>query len=254
MANDQGNKSLEQLQKEKVQAEINILEARLAKEFPDEKPRGRLGRLADFARKWSAFILGTVTLISAVFGVFVPLAEYLDERRNALKYDLNENMISFVDNMMSTDQDTVNRGVMMLSYYEINSIPILLHFLSKSESSENRQKITENIHWIHFDNSRNNIVEMVLGRVQYNFEKLKSLNDMGDYSIDDPSQLAIQNYIELLKVLKLSGRECRKIKSNFEELLVTMDTDPDEFYENNTNAKGVKVKISGFLENSKYCN
>lgn len=254
MANDLGTKSLEQLEKEKIQAEINILEARLDKEFPDEKPEGRLGKIAGFARKWSAFILGTVTLISAVFGVFVPLAEYLDERRNALKYDLNEIMISFVDNMMSTDPDTQNRGLMMLSYYEINSIPILLHFLSKLDNSESRQKITENIHWIHFDNPGNNIVEMVLGRVQYNFEKLKSISSSGDFSIDDGAQRAIQRYIDLLKVLKFSSKECRNVTSNFEEILVTMDTDPDQFYETNTNAKGVKAKISGFLENSEYCN
>ena len=96
MAEDLDKKSIEQLQKEKLQSEIDILRARLEKEYPDNNPPGFFDKIADFARKWSAFILGSVTLISAVFGVFVPLSEYLDESRRALQYDLNENMIGFV--------------------------------------------------------------------------------------------------------------------------------------------------------------
>jgi hypothetical protein len=247
------NKTIEQLENEKLQAEIDILHARLAKEFPEEKRQRWYDKLAEFARKWAAFVLGTVTLISAIFGVFVPLAEYLEERRNALKYALNENMIGFVDDMMSGDTEKVNRGIMMLSYYEINSIPILLYSLSESESGATRQKIIENIHWIHFDNKNNGIVEMILGRMQYNFEKLKVVNSQGELEVFGASQVAMQNFIDLLKVLKLSNSECEDITVNFEIILDTMNNDPDQFYNENSDAKGVKRKMTGFLENNKYC-
>lgn len=245
--------SVEDLEKEKLQAEIDILKARLSKEYPDDKPRGRFDKLAGFARKWSAFILGTVTLISAIFGVFVPLAQYLEERRNALKYDLNENMIGFVDDMMSGNPDSVNRGIMMLSYYEINSVPILLYFLSKSDQRVEKQKMIENITWIHFDNPGNDIVEMVMGRMQYNFEKLKIRDNDGDYFVDNAPQRAIFNYVDLLKELKLSGSECRMIDTKFNNILDKMDDDPDDFYDTNPDAKGVRNKITTFIESNEDC-
>ena len=105
------SKSIQDLEKEKLQAEIDILNARLEKEYPDETPPSRFDKLASFAQKWSAFILGAVTLFSAVFGVFVPLGEYLDERRKALEYELNENMIGFVEDLNSDSENIANRGV-----------------------------------------------------------------------------------------------------------------------------------------------
>lgn len=246
------NKSIHDLEKEKLQVEVEILKVQLAKDLPDVKPKKWFDKLADFARKWSALMLGTVTLISAIFGVFIPLSEYLDERRNALKYNLNENMIGFVDDMMSDDDETANRGIMMLSYYEINSIPILLYFLSRSESEESTKKIIENIHWIHFDNSNNTIVEMVMGRMQFNFEKLKVTTEEGELRIDEEGQTAVQNYIDLIKVLQFTSNECRIITSNFNTILKKMDE--DGFYNTNTDAKGVKNKLKRFLTNNDSCN
>lgn len=195
-------KSIQDLEKEKLQAETDILRARLDKEFPDEKPPTRLSRLAEFTRNWSAFILGSVTLFSAVFGVFVPLSQYLDERRKALEYDLNENMIGFVEDLNSDSLAISTRSVMMLSYYEVNSIPILLFFLESSKDTEFIDKISETIGLIYSDNRGTEIVEVVLRRIQNNFDEIKDeFSQTG--SVNDKRRLALLNYLELMDVLKL---------------------------------------------------
>lgn len=254
-------KTLQDLEKEKLQAEVDILKAQLAAEYPDARSPKWYDKLAMFARKWSAFILGSVTLISAIFGVFIPLTQYLDERRNALKYDLNENMIGFVEDLSSDDPKEAQRGIEMLGYYEMNSIPILLYTLSKEEKPENdnmnslRSKIIENIHWIHFDNKRNDIVEMVMGRIHYNVDKLKEQNEEGNYVLNQVSLRAIVNYIDLLKVLKLSSRECGIITDNFEQIVEEMEMDSAQFYTDpEKGGFGIPGKFKVFLESGEYCN
>jgi hypothetical protein len=132
--NSPGNKSIQDLEKEKLQAEIDILKAQLATEYPiKDKETGWFEKVAIHVKGWSAFILGAVTLISAVWGVFLPLSEYLVEQRRVLEFQLNQNMIGFVDDLNSEDPAVANKGVMMLSYYQENSIPILLFFLEGQE-------------------------------------------------------------------------------------------------------------------------
>ena len=185
----------EQLEKEKIQAEINILEAQLKKEYPDEKPPGKLDKLASFAQKWSAFILGSVTLISAVFGVFLPLSEYLAEQKRALEYELNENMIGFV-NDLQTDS-LASRGVVMLSYYEENSLRILLFYLETSSMGNFQNKIIETTNLIYMKRSSNVLGEITF-RLRNNFELLKDeYISSGTNKVNSTRQLAVRNYLNL---------------------------------------------------------
>lgn len=204
------NKTHELLAKEKLQAEIDILHARLEKEFPDEKPPGFMDKLAGFANKWSSFILGAVALFSAVFGVFVPLSEYLDEQRRALEYDLNENMITFVDGLNSEDQSVARRSIMMLSYYETNSIPILLFFMedSRNDQKEFRRKIIETIGLIYSDTGDENIIEKILVKLQSNFNQVIE----GRNGTIDTRRLApLYNFFELINGMDLSDSDREEV-------------------------------------------
>ena len=217
MTQDQVDKTLEQLEKEKIQAEINILEARLIKEFPEDKPAGRMDRLAEFASKWSTFILRSITLVSAIFGIFVPLSDYLAQQQKALEYELNENMIGFI-NDLNTDS-LANRGVVMLSYYEVNSIPILLFYLETSgnEAIEFRAKLIETIGLIYADSRNREILDLIAGRLQNTFNHIKD-----DYTskteINPNRRLAMLNYLELVDEMKLVDRDHVKIKNLYTQL------------------------------------
>ena len=226
--------SIQDLEKEKIQAEIDILKARLDKEYPDEKPPGRFARLAEFGRKSSAFLLGALTLFSAIWGVFIPLSEYLEEQRKALEYDLNENMIGLVDSLNSPNPIVANRSIMMLSYYEVNSIPILLFFLESSRDPEFIDKINETIGLIYSDNRGTEIVEVVLTRIQNNFDEIKDeFSQTG--SVNDKRRLALLNYLELMDALKLrktdqkeANKVCTEIRAQIcqdkalEETIITV--------------------------------
>ena len=247
MANDLGNKSLEQLGKEKIQAEINILEARLEKEFPDEKPPGRLGRLADFARKWSAFVLGSLTLTSAIIGVFLPLGQYLEEKRKALEYDLNENMIGFVDHLDSDSSALANRAVMMLSYYEVNSIPILLFFLEISEDDkiDFRRRIIETIDLIYSDERGNEIVGLIMVRMQNNLSQLKMRSDSDKEKVDSKKLMALYNFIGLIKVMELRSSDKKLVTKTYTEMKTTICADP--FLRDDFDVMGVFYEICDFI-------
>jgi len=214
MTNDPVDKSLEQLEKEKLQAEINILNARLQKEFPEGKPPGMWDKLAAFAQKWSAFILGTVTLFSAVFGLIVPLSEYLDGQRRALEYDLNENMIGFV-NDLNTDS-LANRGVVMLSYYEVNSIPILLFYLETSENDQEefRARLIETINLIYINNRNQDIYEMIANKINILFAQIKD-EYASPEGINPKRRLGLLNYLELIDGMKLSSSDRVKVKEQY---------------------------------------
>ena len=205
MADELRNKSLQDLEKEKVQAEIDILKARLEKEFPDEKPPGRFDKVADFAQKWSAFVLGTVTLISAVFGIFLPLSEYLAEQKRALEYELNENMIGFVNDLQV--DSLASRGVVMLSYYEENSLRILLFYLESSNIGNFQNKIIETTNLIYLKRN-SNVMEEVTYRLRNNFDLMRAeFISSGNKKINSTRQLAVRNYINLIKGLKLEPKD-----------------------------------------------
>lgn len=208
---NQENFSLQDLEKQKLQAEIDILRAKLATEYPlkDEGNTGWVARLAIHVKGWSAFILGAVTLISAVWGVFVPLSEYLVEQRKALEYELNENMIGFVDDLNSEDPAIANRGVMMLSYYEVNSIPILLFFLegSGNEKEEFREKIVETISLIYVDSGDKSIMEIILRKMQGLFEETIVNYGITENEIDQKKRIAILNYLDLISKMNLTSTD-----------------------------------------------
>lgn len=253
MANDLNKKTLEQLQKEKLQGEIDILQARLAQEYPDGKPPGFFDKLADFARKWSAFILGSVTLISAIFGVFVPLSEYLDESRKALEYDLNENMIGFVKDLDSDSADLANRGIMMLSYYEMNSIPILLFYLEGSRNDQKpfRLKIIETIDLIYSDSRGNELTNRIVTRMQNSLSKLKTFDRNGDEKIDPNNLRVLYNYMDLIKGTKLRDNDLETIEENFAEMKDTICA--DEFLRNDLDVSGIFYEICEYLGVDETC-
>jgi hypothetical protein len=254
MATDLNNKSLEQLQKEKLQGEIDILHARLASEYPEEKTPGFFDKLAEFARKWSAFVLGSVTLISAIFGVFVPLSEYLDASRRALSYDLNENMIGFVNDLSSDSAELANRGIMMLSYYEMNSIPILLFYLEGSSNFQKpfRTKIIETIDLIYSRSSGGEIEELIVGNMQKNLQKLKEFDINGESKINSNSLRILYNYMDLIKGIKFSDRDLEKINANLSEMKTIFCS--DEFLKEDFEAQILFYAICEYIGVEANCN
>lgn len=213
--------SITDLEKEKIQVEIDILKAQFEKDFPKRVHKKRLEQLSEFSRKWIAVILAGATLISAILGVVIPLNDFLVEQRKKLEYELNGDMIGFVDALSSDDEKKAKEGVMMLSYYETNSIPILLFYLENSEVIEDevlRKKIIETISMIYANNKSKKIIKEISQGIRTSFDHLKTTDDRGGQVINLNKRYALGYYLELLNTMKLNSRHQDDIKDLFIEL------------------------------------
>jgi hypothetical protein len=225
---NQDKKTTQDLEKEKLQAEINILKAKLAVEYPEEEEKepGWFDKISSYAGKWSAILLSVVALISAIWGVFLPLSEYLAEQRKALEFNLNENMIGFVDDLNSDSAAIANRGIMMLSYYEVNSIPILLFFLesSRNDQKEYRGKIIGTVNLIYEDSNDDAIIEIILRKIENTFTEIKEGHEK-DASIDTKRR-AMFNYMDLINGMNLRSGDKDDVEDLYEDFKSTICQDP----------------------------
>lgn len=245
--------SIENLEKEKLRAEIDILNARLETEYPDkeEKKEGWFSKASVHAGRWSAILLGAVTLFSAIWGVFLPLSEYLGEQQRALEFQLNTNMIGFVDDLNSEDPTIANRGVMMLSYYEENSIPILLFFLegTQNDQEEFREKIIEAIALIYEDSSNDGIMEIILTKMENTFAEIKDGYKKNNGLIEAPKRRALLNYMELVSKMNLRSGS----KSDIEDLYQTIKVDICQTPTLEIDAYGIFSNVCQYLNEDVSC-
>ncbi len=246
--------SIQDLEKEKLQAEIDILKGQLAKEFPEEKEKspGWFEKISVHAKGWSALLLGAVTLFSAIWGVFVPLSQYLDEQKKALEFALNENMIGFVEDLNDSVPAIANRGVMMLSYYEMNSVPILLFFLETSENNQEefREKIIETIALIYSGDRGTKIVDGVALRIMNSFNQIVEEHTFQDGQINNNRRVAILNYLELIEGLKLRSHDRNQVELIYTEIRSKICADKTL----EDNILSIHWQISDYLGASYDCN
>ncbi len=88
-------------------------------------------------KKWSklltanSFLGYILALMIASFQVMNPIANYFKERSARYRFQLNSEMISLINS--EKDSETRLRAATMLTYYNYNSIPILLYFMESGD-------------------------------------------------------------------------------------------------------------------------
>lgn len=211
-------KSLEDLQKDKLVSEIKLLEARLKSDFPATIKKRKADIVADFIKKWAAVILATATVISAILAIFFPLSSYLTEKKKALEYELNENMIEFVNDL--NNDSLADRGVMMLSYYEANSIPILLFHLENCENDQKdfKNRIIVTLTKIYINNKKTDLVGKVMTNIDIIFDQIKFENEDGELAINPRKQRAIHNYLDLLILTDVRRHDEKQVNTRLKKL------------------------------------
>jgi len=94
-------------------------------------------------KNWIGFISLIVGLFVAVWGLFSPVASYVESQAKKTTYELNSNMIGLVTNSKTLDEK--NRAITLLAYYEGNSLPILIFFLESVSFDSSKSTIINSI-------------------------------------------------------------------------------------------------------------
>lgn len=125
---------MEELEKKKIQTEIDHITA-LTEEL---KSKNTLNEQIAHNRikRWMGSILSLISVIAAIIGIIIPLNNFLVESNNKLQYELNENMINLVDNLDSQSKLIQLRSMILLSYYEENSLKVLLFQLYQTSPED----------------------------------------------------------------------------------------------------------------------
>ena len=161
--------SLNELRKNKLTADAAYFEA-LAKEMHAEPaPKPTKTNWADRIKKSSGIILTVVSVVAAIWGVIVPINGFIEEKKTMLRYELNSQMIGLVEGLDKSDAEA-DRSILLLSYYERNSLPILfykLEHVSYFDSERLVINLIQTISHIYESNSENKkaTIEMLEERV-----------------------------------------------------------------------------------------
>ena len=215
-------KNLEELQQEKLIAEINLLNAKIKKEYPESKPLSRFARISLAFKNWYAIILAVIAVGGGFWGIFAPVKSYFNERNKAVQYELNENMIKAMERLDLEEGINRDNAIMILSYYDLNAIPIFLDKLVSTDFEEERnlnlqQKYIEAINLI-YKRNRTDIVNKIIIKMEYHLNEI---------SVDDPGHIyPLINLSVLVENLNMVRQDRIKVKDLYESIKNKIATDP----------------------------
>ena len=201
-------KNLEELQQEKLMAEINLINAKIKKEYPESKPLSRFARISLAFKNWYAIILAVIAVGGGFWGIFAPVKSYFNERNKAVQYELNENMIKAMERLDQEEGIKRDNAIMILSYYDLNAIPIFLDKLVSTDFEEERnlnlqQKYIEAINLI-YKRNRTDIVNKIIIKMEYHLNEI---------SLDDPGHIyPLRNLSVLVENLNMVYQDKANVK------------------------------------------
>jgi len=213
----------EELEEQKLQAEIDLLRLQLEiekgkKDKEEKNKESKIEAAEKRIKNWLPLILTIVAIGAGLWGLFEPISNFVRERQRAYEVDWNEKMIGFVNDLSSEDQSKVNTAIMMLSAYELDALPFLLFKLEETRytSTTEVDLIQRALRIIHDKTSldKDKFNALILKSAHQFFEsgKGKKMNDM-ENKVD-----GLINYITIL------GNFGADNKKNISDFFVMLDT------------------------------
>jgi hypothetical protein len=183
--------------------------------------------ISETIKNWTAITLGIISVAAGIWGILGPVKEYIEERKNHLTYELNDNMITFVNDLRSDSTQLKEQALIMLMYYEKNALPILYYKLEKTRKSDDGIFVDQLVDAINgiYNKIRKAIVNEIFVRcdnIYYNLFKYdetfkKELLNKTLYN-------AITNYSYLLGKLDLTRQDKKLAKDFLLKLDLTIST------------------------------
>ncbi|WP_421765503.1 hypothetical protein [Ekhidna sp.] len=191
------------LANKKLEVEIQLLEEQLSEK---RKPKSisKLEIINSWIKRWSVTILTLVSIIGGVWGLILPIKSYYDERSKALKYTLNSQMVQLVNGLKTEEE--VEESIMMLQYYEMNSLDILLFKLERAGSDTLlRNNISVAVNNIYKKNHPECIEPLASNALRH---LRKSY--VNKTIVESPFR-ALMNYIYVINELECDGSDQKKL-------------------------------------------
>ncbi len=199
--------SFDELENIKLKAETEYLQA-LTKELNNtfKSPKKKW---YDKIKNWTGVLLAVVSLGTAIWGFFMPIKNYFLEKESLLKYELNSQMVELVEDLDSNNAVVSDRSILLLGYYERNSLPILFYKLEilKSEDKVPLNNISKTIANI-YESSKTNkkeIKTIIKKQLDNQIQKLKTNPQIDHFNI-----YAIHNLLYVIQQLPLNKKDAKE--------------------------------------------
>lgn len=224
--------SINELRKNKLSADAAYFEA-LAEEMHVSKPKPSKAGLSDKVKKSTGIILSIVSVVAAIWGVIVPINGFIEEKKSMLRYELNSQMIGLVQGLDSDIDAIAERSILLLSYYERNSLPILFYKLENVSYDNSPRLVINLIQTIsHIYESSNDSKEATIEMIE---ERVTDLLLKARVNGNPPDHILLyglyNNFllIENLPVSKDDSKAFSGLLQQTESALIKMD-DPEQKY------------------------
>ena len=225
-------KSVPELEKEKLEIEIELLKQNLEKEKKESKKHFYEG-----IRKYTALSLTIASIIVAFVSIIFPVKDYFEEKKKALIPKLNSEIIDLVDSLYSTNEKVQEKATVMLTYYKLDAVPVLLLKLEQTINKSERDRLIQAIKNAHRD-SPEGVMNEIYSAMWEEFNK-----NYLKYSPDEMHYVPkFSNYFKLLKDLELSKKEKKELKNQMEK-----------FAEKIPDAESIKFKKKFLGDLNKLC-
>lgn len=115
--------------KSKQELENEILELRL--KIMDKVLTDKTNPKSSKLKGWAPVILTFVSIAAGLFGILFPSIKYINQQNDQYQFEFNMEMVAFANNLNSDNIMEREQAIMMLTYYEEDAVPILLHKLER---------------------------------------------------------------------------------------------------------------------------
>jgi hypothetical protein len=179
----------EELEKNKLAAEI----AELSQKVEFEAKKARWSGL----RTFTTFTLTFISIAAGLITLIINSSTFLAQRQKMQNVELSQNMINLVDKLNADDTYKQENAAILLSYYNLDAIPILLKNLERVENPEatiySLELIKEN------EGVRSNeVIDPLLNSAKKIFAN--------NIIMDDRTVFAFRNYIRALAYLGMEKK------------------------------------------------
>jgi len=209
----------EELELLKMEAELEVLRNQLSKQKSEVKPSD-LTRFFNNSNKSIAVLIALTTLLAGIWGLIVPVRNYFNLRQQQMHYNLSKDMIDLSYDLKY--DSTRQEAVLLLSYYDLNAMPILLYqleYTSRFSSMSMVDDVIKSISLIYLRNQKEVTSEIIYYFTNL-FKQAKPLK-----TLDQRKYNGLLNFGDLINKITFQQRDKERLDLMVESLLAEMNED-----------------------------
>lgn len=217
----------------KKEFELLSLKNQIEKQKSEMKPSWT-SVLFNQTTKSISLIVAIISMLAGIWGLVIPARNFFKDKQKEKHYELSREMVELANNLQSDSAKLQQEAVLLLSYYDLNSMPILLYQLENFSNSFQKNMVDHVIKTISLIYMRNK--SEVTSEIIYYFSNLFRQTDT-EKKWDDLKYNSLLNYGELINKITFRDKDRKRILRMIEEMQEVIEKDP-----------GLKEKMLGFSD------